>query len=501
MVLRTRRFGRNRRAPSSVRSIGLAFSTLISQLKFVGYDVSSARMAPVLIPAVAVGAALVIRQGLELVGQFYYLPFVPAVMATAMLAGRRSGALAVGLSIVANVVLVAREGVVDTAINALLFTVVSWFIAEMCWRLRAMQRRAETLSGRLLHRNQMLDAILASVPVVTLNREGRIRYLTDSAGLVLGVAADEAPGRLLGDFVEGFALDAADREDVVWTGRRPNSMAYPLSIQFGMMPENAEGVHATLCLTDLTQAHAADARARELHAQLNRVWRLNSLGEMAASLAHELNQPLTAATTYLHASQASLEKAGLMGQSACRTIDLAKGQLLRAGSIIRRMRELLAHESRSLAAERVSLMIADLHGVLAVIQRTGAVVVEIDIEGDDAVRAERIQLQQAVINLIRNATEALEGHADGRIRVTGRVRSEELFEVRVEDNGPGIAPGLLDTIFRPLITTKASGMGLGLSVTRTIVESHGGTLSVDRSELGGAAFSFSLMRERELEEA
>ena len=445
---------------------------------------------------------MLIRQLLELIGHFFYLPFVPAVMVTAMLTRRGPTAVAVGLSIAANVALVPREGVMDALINALLFTAVSWLIAEMCWRLRAMQERAEELSGRLLHRNQMLDAILASVPVVTLNGEGRIRFLTKGASNVLGATADQAVGRPLADFVDGFVLDAAGgRDEAVWTARRPDGSVYPLSIQVGMMPDNADGDVATLSLTDLTQAHAADAHARELHAQLNRVWRLNSLGEMAASLAHELNQPLTAATTYLHASQTSLEKAGLIGQSACSTIDLAKAQLLRAGAIIRRMRELLAHESRSLGVESVSIMVADLHGVFSMIQRNGDVLVETDIDQDDQVRAERIQFQQAIINLIRNATEALQGRADGRVRVVGRVRSDALYEVRVEDTGPGVAAAELETIFRPRTTTKSSGMGLGLSVTRTIVESHGGTLSVDRSELGGAAFSFCLMRERELEDA
>jgi two-component system, LuxR family, sensor kinase FixL len=459
-------------------------------------------MRQLMVPVIAVGVAVLIRHLLELVGQFYYLPFVPAVMASAMLTRRGPTAVAVGLSIAANVALVPREGMVDTVTNALLFIIVSWFIAEMCWRLRAMQERAESLSDKLLHRNQMLDAILASVPVVTINREGRIRFLTDGACGVLGVTAEQAAARPLSDFVDAFVLNGAETcNEAVWTGRRPDGSTYPLSIQFAVMPDNAEDAHATLCLADLTQAHAAEARVREQDAQLNRVWRLNSLGEMAASLAHELNQPLTAATTYLHASQMSLEHAGLMGQSASRTLDLAKSQLLRAGAVIRRMRELLAHDNRRLDVERVTEMVADLHGVLGMIQRNADVIVEIDIDENDYVRAERIQFQQAVINLIRNAIEALQGRADARVRIVGGVRSDALFEVRVEDNGPGVASAELETIFRPLMTTKSSGMGLGLSVTRTIVESHGGTLSVDRSELGGAAFSFCLMRERELEDA
>ena len=459
----------------------------------------------IVIPVLAVGASVAARALLETVGHFYYLPFIPAVMVTAMLAQRRSTAFAIALSIAANLALVAREGIVDMATNALLFVSVSWFIAEMCWRLRAMQQRAEELSRRLTHRNDMLDVILASVPLVTVDRHGRILSLTQRASTVLGACSEPAPGQPLSDFVDGFDMAVATAHgdgEAVWTGRLPDGRAFPLSIQLGVIPDNPDGVHAALCLTDLTQAHAADARARELHTQLNRVWRLNSLGEMAASLAHELNQPLSAATTYLHASQTEVQRAGLIGQSASRTIDLAKAQLLRAGGIIRRMRELLAHESRSLGMERVGVMMADMQGVLGMIQRDHRVAIEIDIDDvNDHVRAERIQFQQAMINLIRNAAEALGLRNDGRIRVTGRPRTDALFELTVEDNGRGVGLEELETIFRPLMTTKSGGMGLGLSVTRTIVESHGGTLSVGRSELGGAAFSFSLPREQELEDA
>lgn len=459
-----------------------------------------------LIAVLAVAAALALREVLERFGQFYYLPMVPAVMVTAIVTGWRGPTLlAIGLAIAANVAQVQRESLTDVTVNALLFVGVCWLIAEMCWRLRTMQSRARELSRRLTRRNRMLDAILASAPVVTLDRAGMIRFLTPPACAVLGVAADAAVGRPFSEFVDAFALDAAGAEDAgeaVWTGRKPDGQTYPLSIQVGMMVDDPDGPHATLSLTDLTQAHAADARARELHAQLNRVWRLNSLGEMAAALAHELNQPLTAATNYLHAGQIAAEKAGIMGQTVSHTIELAKGQLLRAGGIIRRMRELLAHETRSLGIERVAPMIADMHGVLGMIERNACVAIEYRIDDlNDRVRAERIQFQQAMINLIRNAVEALEGQDDRRVRIVGRAMSEDHYEMRVEDNGRGIDAGALDTIFRPLMTTKSAGMGLGLSVTRTIVESHGGTLSVDRSEMGGAAFSFSLLRERELEDA
>lgn len=453
----------------------------------------------------AFGVSLLARILLEGLGDFYYLPMVPAVMLTAIVTGRRGPTLlTVVLAIIANVLQVSRVDVIDTAVNALLFFVVCWMVAGMCWRLRDAQQRAGDLSRRLARRNQMLDGILDSAPVVTIDRLGRIRFLTRPARAILGVAEGAATGDPLSAYVEGFVAPRTDvpgDPETLWTGRR-GGHPYPLRIQTGLMPDDLDGHYATLFLTDLTQAQAADDRARELHTQLNRVWRLNSLGEMAASLAHELNQPLSAAANYLHASQTEVEKAGLAGQSAGRTMGLAKAQLLRAGAIIRRMRELLAHESRSMGIERVAAMVADMQGMLGMIERNAGVVIEYRIDDrEDIVRAERIQFQQAMVNLIRNAVEALDGRDDRRVRVTGAAMGSDLYRLTVEDSGGGIETGKLDTIFRPLMTTKSAGMGLGLSVTRTIVESHGGTLAVGRSEMGGAAFSFTLAREHELEEA
>lgn len=462
------------------------------------------------IALVSVACGLAVRAMLEQFGHFYYLPMVPPVMVTAYVTGRRAPTLlAIALSLIANFVQVEREDFLDMTVNAGLFIFVCWLIVEMCWRLRDMRSRAADLSQRLTRRNQMLDAILASAPMVTLDREGRIRFLTPRACAVLGVSEEQAVGSLFSALVSGFEIDCVEgatrgdgEAEAVWTGRRPNGQTYPLSIQFGVMPNDSDGDYATLCLTDLTQAHAADARAQDLGAQLNRVWRLNSLGEMAASMAHELNQPLSAATNYLHASQVAAEKAGLMGESVSRTMGLAKAQILRAGAIIRRMRELLAHETRAMGVERIAPMMADMHGILGMIERNGGVKFELRIDDlNDHVRVERIQFQQAMINLIRNAVDALQEQADRRVLVVGRVLTSDHYELRVEDNGRGIAPEQLETIFRPLMTTKSGGMGLGLSVTRTIVESHGGTLRVDRSELGGAAFSFCLMRERDFEAA
>lgn len=480
----------------------LSFATAISRRRWSG----------VLLAVVAVGGAMGFRSLLEGLGQFYYLPMVPAVVITALLARRPATALAIALSIAVNLILLPRESLADALTNAALFAGVTWLIAEICWGFRALDSRTRDLTQQLAAKDAMLNTALASVPVVTLEANGDIRRLNPAAADLFALTEKAARGRPFIELAPGFDINAIvgsgapggplEAKDGHWTGLRPDGASFPLSIQYGIVPESTGGEMIALCLTDLSRWHAADAQARELHAQLNKVWRLNSLGEMAATLAHELNQPLSAAATYLHASQMDMERAGPLGDSALRTTALAKGQLLRAGQIIRRMRELLSPEARRLNNERASSMVEDLGPILTMIGSSKGVTIRLDVEaGDDRVQAERIQFQQAMVNLARNAVEAVGDHTAPEVVIIGRVLSDTQYSISVEDNGPGIAEDQIDRIFQPMTTTKSGGMGLGLSVTRTIVESHGGRLQVSRSALGGAAFSFHLNREPSVENA
>lgn len=480
----------------------LSFATAISRRRWSG----------VLLAVVAVGGAMGFRSLLEGLGQFYYLPMVPAVVVTALLARRPATALAIALSIAVNMILLPRESLADALTNAALFAGVTWLIAEICWGFRALNSRTRDLTQQLAAKDAMLNTALASVPVVTLEANGDIRRLNPAAADLFALTEKAARGRPFIELAPGFDINAIvgsgapggplEAKDGHWTGLRPDGASFPLSIQYGIVPGSTGGELIALCLTDLSRWHAADAQARELHAQLNKVWRLNSLGEMAATLAHELNQPLSAAATYLHASQMDMERAGPLGDSALRTTALAKGQLLRAGQIIRRMRELLSPEAHRLDSERASSMVEDLGPILTMIGSSKGVTIRLDVEArDDRVQAERIQFQQAMVNLTRNAVEAVGDHTAPEVVIIGRVLSDTHYSISVEDNGPGIAEDQIDRIFQPMTTTKSGGMGLGLSVTRTIVESHGGRLQVSRSALGGAAFSFNLNREPSVENA
>ena len=460
----------------------------------------------------AVLAAVGFRAAFMGLAHFYYLPMMAAVMASALLAHRHATLAAIGFSVAANLVLVARPTVLDAAINAALFVVVAWVMAEICHRLIAALVHARALSRDLTNHSALLDTILASIPVVTLDGEGRILRVTPASADLLGVSSSQALGRAFGDFAVGFdaAALAAFKEGGAfvppsvghWTAQRPDGEEIPLTIHAKLLSEDAGPERIVLSLGDQRQAQAARERATDFNTQLHRVWRLNSMGELAATLAHELNQPLAAATAYLHAGQTDIARVGLIGESAARALDLAKTQILRAGDIIRRMRDLISTGAHSFSDERVSLMIRDLTPVFTLTGRDTGVTVRIDVnEADDRVRVDRIQIQQAVANLVRNAVDAVSGRDDGLIRVTGRAVGNQGYEIVVEDNGPGIPEDQMDRIFQPMITTKAGGMGLGLSVTRSIIESHDASLTVRPSPLGGAAFSFRLSRVSELEAA
>mgnify|MGYP004417270533 FL=1 len=451
-----------------------------------------------LLAAGCVLVASVFRLTIQTVGHVHYLPMLAAVMATALVAQRPATFTAIVLSVIADMLILPRQGIANAVVHAALFVAVALVMAEVCHRLAS--------------RSALLDSILASVPVVTLNGEGRILRITPAAADLLGVTPDEALSRPFSTFAADFdttalaaVMDGAPLSLPAtgsWLARRPDGEIVPMTIHASLLSPSVDPERMVLSLGDQRQTTAANERMRDLMNQLSKSWRLNSMGEMAATLAHELNQPLTAATVYLHAGQTDIARAGPLGDSAGRALDLAKTQLIRAGDIIRRMREFVSTGARELTDQRVSSMIEDLRPLFDLIRMDTGVVIRVDVRDvGDHVLADRIQFQQAINNLVRNAVDAVAGRDLGLVRITGRSLGNQGYEIVVEDDGPGIPEDQMDRIFQPMTTTKASGMGLGLSVTRSIIESHDAVLTVGRSPLGGAAFSFCLSPVLELEAA
>lgn len=448
------------------------------------------------------GLALLTRLGLGTFGTYYYLPLLPAVVIAAVMTSRGATALAVLLSVAANVMLVPTESMADAALNALFFAAVGVVTGEVARARRKAKAYASELKDHLTVRDATIEAMLASTPLATIDPTARIRAISAPACALFQVREADVVGRPLQCLVADFdaellrsSTDAASAPEQGWSGRRLDGGTFPVAIHMAFVASADASPDAVLTFTDLSLWHGAEARSQDLADQLNQVWRMNSLGEIAATLSHELNQPLTAATTYLFAARADLDRTGSSPKAASSTLGLAQDQMLRAGEIIRHARELLAVDQRGLQPERASSMIDDLAPIIRLLGPEAGTQIRIAVdENGDEVMADRIQFQQAIVNLARNAVEAVGDRPRREVAIVGRAVSPTAYRFSVEDSGPGVAPDQIDSLFQPLMTTKANGMGLGLSVTRTIVESHGGALEVQRSDLGGAAFAFSLQR-------
>ena len=246
-------------------------------------------------------------------------------------------------------------------------------------------------------------------------------------------------------------------------------------------------------IRDLTERQETEGRLQELQSELLHVSRLSAMGQMAAILAHELNQPLTAVTNYCQAMRRMLGTGGEPDLSRLReAVDLGAEQALRAGQIIRRLREFVARGETEKRVESVAKMVEEASALALVGAKEHGVKVRLAIDARARhIIVDKIQIQQVLLNLMRNAMEAMEGSARRELEIAAVARSDAI-EFSVIDTGPGLTPEVEEHLFQPFVTTKRHGMGVGLSICRTIVEAHGGRLWTEPTPGGGATFRFTV---------
>jgi two-component system, LuxR family, sensor kinase FixL len=223
---------------------------------------------------------------------------------------------------------------------------------------------------------------------------------------------------------------------------------------------------------------------------------LTAMGEMAVTLAHELNQPLAAISNYLRGSKRLLETSSEPQIAAVREA-LNKGaeQALRAGQIIKRLRDFVTRGETERRVERMIRLVEEASALSLVGARERGVRVELMVDPVvDLVLVDRVQVQQVLVNLIRNAMDAMQNSPQRELRITVEPAAGDMVEVAVADTGSGLSEEIEAKLFLPFVTTKAQGMGLGLSISRSIVEAHGGRLWVEtnRAEQSGAVFRFTI---------
>ncbi len=241
---------------------------------------------------------------------------------------------------------------------------------------------------------------------------------------------------------------------------------------------------------DVTEQRAAERRLATAQADLLRATRLSAMGAMASGLAHELNQPLAAAANFIAAAGRLLDQGLATPDSQARaSLDDAGAQLRRTSDIVRRLvgfvergeAELQLEDARGVTREACDMARAE--------RSIGVVSLEVEVGLHPCMALlDRTQMQQVLLNLIRNAAEALGPSAHGRICVICKPLGDAV-EITVADNGPGLSPEIAPRLFQPFVSTKPHGMGIGLTICRTIVEGHGGVLSAADAPDGGAVFT------------
>jgi two-component system, LuxR family, sensor kinase FixL len=354
----------------------------------------------------------------------------------------------------------------------------------------------------------LLRSILETVPdaMVVIDQRGAIQQFSKAAERLFGWRADDlygqnvrilmpSPYRDQHDDYLGRYLETGERQIIgigrIVVGLRKNGSTFPMELLVGEVNKGGQRLF-TGFIRDLTERQQTRARLQEVQDELLHVSRLRSMGEMAAALAHELNQPLTATANYVAAALRLIDGPQLDLAQVRHALALASAQTLRSGDIIRRLRAFVARGETARRPERLDILVEEASALALV--GLGDRGVTVQFERDPAlppVIADRVQIQQVLLNLLRNAVEAMEGSTI-RALTLGTARWDSMVAVSVADTGSGIPPSIEALLFQPFVTTKSEGMGIGLSVCRAIVEAHGGRLWAEPNPDGGSVFRFTL---------
>jgi two-component system sensor kinase FixL len=258
--------------------------------------------------------------------------------------------------------------------------------------------------------------------------------------------------------------------------------------------KSGEQRYFTGFIRDLTERQKTEARLQELQSELVHISRLTAMGEMASALAHELNQPLSAIANYMKGSRRLLEQSVDERSGVVReAMDNAAEQAMRAGQIIRRLRDFVARGESERRVESMSKLVEEAAALALVGVKDKGIHVRFQLnQSNDLGLVDKVQIQQVLLNLIRNAIESMQDASRRELVISSILMEENMLLISVSDTGTGIAPEIASQLFQPFVTTKRHGMGVGLSISRTIIEGHGGRIWVESNPDGGTVFRFTV---------
>jgi len=356
-----------------------------------------------------------------------------------------------------------------------------------------------------------LRSILATVPdaMVVIDEAGSILSFSAAAETMFGYSEAEVAGRNVKMLMPNPDRDRHDQylTNYLTTGKRKiigigrvttalqrDGNTFPIELAIGEAWSDGRRIF-TGFIRDLTERQQTLLRLQDLQSELAHVGRVSEMGTLASSLAHELNQPLTAVASYCESARDLLQtepdaETLLMVREA---MDEAAKQAIRAGQIVRRLRDFMSHGETERRVESLQRLINEANALALVGSREHDIDVHVILDPDaDLVFVDRIQVQQVLVNLIRNAIDAMIESPMRSLLIRTDQGRDGHVEVAIEDTGSGISETIAPQLFQPFVTSKQNGMGIGLSICRTIVEAHGGRIWFEPGSKGGTAFHFTL---------
>ena len=429
---------------------------------------------------------------------------VPVMLAAAALGGRGPALLAAGLCLLGSVLVLGEAFWLGPAnrIEALVFLVMGPAIAVVGERLWRGAREAES-------RQAQLQSILETVPeaMIVIDEAGIMQSFSPTAMRLFGWSAEEAIGRNVSllmpepyrhehdDYLSRYQT-TGERRIIglgrIIVGQRKDGSTFPMELAVGEA-RIGTGRFFTGFVRDLTERRAQERRLQELQSELVHVSRLTAMGEMATALAHELNQPLSAIASYTMGSTTLLASPKPDLDKVRNALSAAGDQALRAGDIIKRLREFVAKgENEHVLADPVKLM-EEASALALVGAKDQGMRVDLAFDRNTGpVIVDKVQVQQVALNLIRNAIDAMGDAPKRALHIAVAEDDGDMVRFTVSDTGPGVPETVLERLFQPFVTTKPDGMGIGLSICRGIIMAHGGRIWAENPPEGGARFIFTL---------